>query len=114
MKINKRIIITSGIVLFVLIAVIYLGVAVFYQYHFLPGTTINGKDYSNKSIDSVEESIQNDIRTYFLKILERNGGVEHIAAADIDLQVSIDGDLSTIKDGQNHYLWFLAPKEDAR
>ncbi len=114
MKINKRIIITSGIVLFVLIAVIYLGVAVFYQYHFLPGTTINGKDYSNKSIDSVEESIQNDIRTYYLKILERNGGVEHIAAADIDLQVSIDGDLSTIKDGQNHYLWFLAPKEDAR
>ncbi len=114
MKNKKKILITSSIVLFILIAVIYLGVAVFYQYHFLPGTIINGKDYSNQSIDSVKESIQDDIRKYYLKIIERNDGVEHIAAADIDLQVSIDGDLSTIKDAQNHYLWFISPDKEAK
>ena len=113
MKNKKKIIIASIVVLFILIAVIYLGVAVFYQYHFLPGTTINEKDYSNQSIESVKESIQDDIRTYYLKIIERNDGVEHIAAADIDLQVSIDGDLSAIKDAQNPYLWFISPTEDA-
>lgn len=113
MKSRKKIIIASTIALFIVIAVIYLGVAVFYQYHFLPGTTINGKDYSNQSIDDVRESIQDDIRTYYLKIIERNGSVEHIAAADIDLQVSIDGDLSKLKEAQNHYLWFISPSEDA-
>lgn len=113
MKNKKKLLIASSIALFIVIAIIYLGVAVFYQYHFLPGTTINGKDYSNQSIDSVKESIQDDIRTYYLKIIERNDGVEHITAADIDLQVSIDGDLSTIKDAQNPYLWFVSPKEDA-
>ena len=114
MRNKKNILIASTIVMFIVIAVIYLGVAVYYQYHFLPGTTINGKDYSNASIDSVNESIQDDIRTYYLKIIERNGGVEHIAAADIDLQVSIDGDLTKLKDAQNHFLWFISPSEDAK
>lgn len=114
MKNKKKVLIASSIVLFVVIAVIYLGISVFYQYHFLPGTTINGKDYSNSSIDSVKESIQDDIRTYYLKIIERNGGVEHIASADIGLQVSIDGDLTKIKEEQNHFLWFISPSEDAK
>ena len=112
MKSKKKILVASTIVMFIVIAVIYLGVAVFYQYHFLPGTTINGKDYSNALIDSVSESIQDDIRTYYLKIIERNGGVEHISAADIDLQVSIDGDLTKIKESQNNYLWFISPSTD--
>jgi hypothetical protein len=55
-----------------------LGVAVYYQYHFLPGTTINGKDYGNKTVDAVKSSIQNDIRTYYLKLIERNDEVEHV------------------------------------
>ena len=114
MKSRKKIIIAGTIALFIVIAVIYLGVAVFYQYHFLPGTTINGKDYSNQSIDDVKVSIQDDIRTYYLKIIERNGSVEHIAAADVDLQVSIDGDLSKLKEAQNHFLWFISPSEDAK
>ncbi len=113
MKNKKKIIIATSIALFIVIAVIYLGIAVFYQYHFLPGTTINGKDYSNESIEDVNAAIQDSIRTYYLKIIERNGGVEHIAAADIDLLVSVDGDLSKIKDEQNHYLWFMSEDVDA-
>ncbi|MBQ9699395.1 MAG: peptidoglycan binding domain-containing protein [Lachnospiraceae bacterium] len=113
MKINKKILITGSVVLLVLIAVIYLGVSVFYEYHFLPGTTINGVDYSNKSVDDVKADIQNNIRTYYLKIIERNGEVEHIAAGDIGLTVTIDGDLDKIKKGQNHYMWFAAPKDNA-
>ena len=111
---KKKVIIGASVITFVLIAIIYLGVAVYYQYHFLPGTTINGKDYSNKTIKSVKESIQDDIRLYYLKIIERNDEVEHIAAGDIGLTLSIDGDLSKIKNEQNHYLWFLKPKKDLK
>ena len=111
---KKKIIIMGAVISVIIIAVIYLGVAVYYQYHFLPGTTINGTDYSNETIDSVKETIQDDIRTYYLKIIERGGGVEHIAADDINLEVSIDGDLQKIKDAQNHYLWFISPSEDAK
>ena len=110
---KKKIIIGAAVITFVLIAIIYLGVAVYYQYHFLPGTIINGKDYSNKSIESVKESIQDDIRLYYLKVIERNSEVEHIAAGDIGLTISIDGDLSKIKNDQNHYLWFIKPKKPA-
>ena len=114
MKINKKLLIATGVAMLVIIAVVYLGVSVFYEYHFLPGTTINGVDYSNKTIDDVKSDIQNNIRTYYLKIIERNGEVEHIAAGDIDLSVTIDGDLAKIKDGQNQYMWFAAPKDDAK
>lgn len=109
---KKKIIIMGAVIAFVVIAVIYLGVAVYYQYHFLPGTTINGKDYSNMTVDAVKESIQDDIRLYYLKIIERSGEVEHISAGDIDFQVTIDGDLTKIKEGQNHYLWFVSPEKD--
>ena len=110
---KKKIFIGTAVISLVLIAIIYLGVAVYYQYHFLPGTTINGKDYSNKTIKSVKESMLDDIRLYYLKVIERNSEVEHIAAADIGLSISIDGDLSKIKDNQNHYLWFIKPKKEA-
>ena len=109
---KKKIIIGSAIISFVLIAIIYLGVAIYYQYHFLPGTIINGKDYSNKTIDTVKESMLDDVRLYYLKIIERNGEVEHIAAGDIGMTISIDGDLSKIKNKQNHYLWFVKPKKE--
>lgn len=108
---KKKVIIGAAVISFVLIAIIYLAVAVYYQYHFLPGTVINGKDYSNKTIKSVKEAIQDDVRLYYLKIIERNSEVEHIAAGDIGLTISIDGDLSKIKDEQNHYLWFIKPKK---
>lgn len=111
---KKKIIIGASIFSFVLIMIIYLGVAVYYQYHFLPGTIINGKDYSNQTIKSVKASIQDDIRLYYLKVIERNGEVEHIAAGDIGLEVTIDGDLSKIKNNQNHYLWFIKPDKEEK
>ena len=114
MKINKKLLLATGVAMLVIIAVVYLGISVFYEYHFLPGTTINGVDYSNKTVDDVKNNIQDGIRKYYLKIIERNGQVEHIAAADIDLSVTIDGDLAKIKDGQNQYMWFVSPKEDAK
>ena len=111
---KKKIIIGGTIISFVLIAILYLGVAIYYQYHFLPGTIINGKDYSNKTIDTVKESMLDDIRLYYLKIIERNDEVEHIAAGDIGMEISIDGDLSKIKNNQNHYLWFVKPKKEEK
>ena len=111
MKNKKKIIIGCAIFTIAIIAIIYLGVAVYYQYHFLPGTTINGKDYSNKTVEAVKDSIQNDIRTYYLKLIERNDEVEHVSAGDINMKVTIDGDLTKIKNNQNHYLWFIKPKK---
>ena len=108
---KKKIIIGTCIITFVLVAVVYLGIAVYYQYHFLPGTTINGKDYSNMTVEDVKENLLDDVRTYYLKIIERNGEVEHITAEDIALSLSIDGDISKIKEAQNHYLWFLGTDE---
>lgn len=111
---KKKAVIAGVVIAIVLIAVVYLGVAVYYQYHLLPGTTINGKDYSNMTVEAVKKSIEDDIRLYYLEIVERNGEIEHIAADDIGLEVTIDGDLAKLKDKQNHYLWFISPENDEK
>ena len=90
---KKKIFIGIGVVTFVIFAVVYLGIAVYYQYHFLPGTEINGKDYSNKTVDDVKDELLGNIRKYYLKVIERGGEVEHISAKDFDLNISIDGDI---------------------
>lgn len=111
---KKKIFIGIGVVTFVIFAVVYLGIAVYYQYHFLPGTEINGKDYSNKTVDDVKDELLGNIRKYYLKVIERGGEVEHISAKDFDLNISIDGDIKKIKEGQNHYLWFLGTDEKSK
>lgn len=105
---KKRIIILSAIAVTVVAIIIYLSVSVFFQYHFFSGTTINGIDCSFKTADDVLEIMEDNVRTYYLQIIERNNSMEHVTAEDIQLTVDIDGDIATLLEEQNSYGWLFA------
>ncbi len=107
-KSKKRIIILSSIITIIVIAVIYLSVSVYFQYFFLKGTTINGIDCSFKSAEAVKEILEDNIRTYYLQIVERNNTIEHVTAEDIKLQMTIDGDIEKLLKEQNSYGWLFS------
>ncbi len=89
----------------VFLLIIYLGISVYYQYHFLPGTVINGYECGNKSVSSVETKMIDSARLYSLTIEERLNVVEIITSADIDMSMDIKGDLNKILEEQNQYSW---------
>lgn len=102
---TKKVLIATLFCTLIFSLIIYLGISVFYQYHFLPGTVINGYECGNKSVSSVEEEMLDSVRLYNLTIEERLNTVEMITSADIEMSLSIKGDLSKILDEQNHFGW---------
>ncbi len=104
-KSTKKVLIITLFCTLVFLTIIYLGVSVFYQYHFLPGTVINGYKCSNKTVATVEEEMIDSVRLYNLTIEERLNTVEIIPSADIDMSMSIKGDLKEILKKQNYFSW---------
>jgi len=103
---KKKILLATLFCTIAFLVIIYLGISVYYQYHFLPGTMINGHDCGNKTVSGVEEELLDNVRTYHLTIEERLGQIEMIPSADIEMELSIKGDLKSILDSQNAYAWF--------
>ena len=81
---KKRIFITLGSVVGV-VAAVYLGGAFYFHSHFYPHTTINGSDFSWKSVASAEEHMKNQVESYTLTLKEKNGQTEEISGQDIDV-----------------------------
>ncbi len=103
---KKKIIIATLFCTIVFLLIIYLGISVYYDYHFLPNTVINGYDCGNKSVSAVEAEMVDSVRLYCLNIEERLNKVEMIPSADIEMKMNIKGDLNEILSKQNNYMWF--------
>ena len=67
---KKKIGITAAVILGIL-AVCYIGFAVFFQSHFCFGTTIDGIEAGGCSIAKVEQLIEEEIGGYELTLVER-------------------------------------------
>ena len=93
---------TGSVLLFFLI---YLGAAVFFCYHFLPGTVINGIDVSGKSVDQVEQQMIEEIYSYEIKIKARENKEETLTGKDIKLRSIFDGTLEKELKEQNIFAW---------
>ena len=59
--------------IFLISLTVYLGIAVFFSKHFLPGTTINGVSASGKTIKAVERLITEEIDGYQIELEPREG-----------------------------------------
>ena len=78
---NKIAIVLSLIVS--VIAIGYVGTAVFYSTHFFSKTVINGIDCSNKNVKQVEEYLEKEVADYKLTLLEADNKTEVIEGKDI-------------------------------
>lgn len=104
-KINKKwmsIIVAIGIIF-----TIYFYGVIYYNSHFLKGTTINGINVSKFKISEVEDHINN----YQISIKQINSDKsvfeEKISGNKIGLKVSDSNKLKELMKKQNNFLWFI-------
>jgi len=108
---NKKIII---LVILGILASVYVGVAIFFTKHFLPGTVLNGYDVSYKTIAEVKENFINEASTYRLEIVGREDVVDYISATDVDLELSFDDSMNDLITMGSAFSWpisFLYTRE---
>lgn len=102
--IGKKVAIAAGSIAGVA-AVVYLGGAFYFNSHFYLGTTVNGNDFSGKSVKAAETYMGKQVDSYVLTLNEIDGGTETISGQDIDLTYKPGDDLEKVKDQQNPFLW---------
>ena len=90
------------------LVVIYLGISAFFISHFYVNTTINGKDFSGKTADAVEEYLKQQVDGYKLTIQEMDNASDVISGTDIGLVYKESSDVEDALKAQNPLLWIGA------
>jgi vancomycin resistance protein YoaR len=103
-KAQKIALITVGSIAGVLL-VTYIGLAMYFNHHFMFFTEINGTDCSMKSVDQVEEEMKKKVSDYKLTLKESGGGTETIAGSDISIKYVPGEKLKKLAEEQNGFLW---------
>ena len=101
---KKKAAVVAGIAIGVLL-VIYLGMSIYFMSHFHFGTKIGDVDVSGKSATAAETILQNTLKEYELKIQERDGKIDSIIGADIDLSVEWNTKPGIYIEKQNGFAW---------
>ena len=83
--IGKKVGITFGVILAVLV-VAYVGMAFYFDSHFMFNTTINGNNFALKSVEQVEKYMEQQVADYTLTLQESDGGSEQITGSEISLE----------------------------
>lgn len=104
--VKRKVIISSAIFVFVL--AVYLGISYgYYNDRFLPSTTINGEDCSNKKVDEISEIMRSKIEDYHLSIVNNDITVDELYGNDINLEFGdMDSVLQDLCDHQKKVSWF--------
>lgn len=90
------------------VLLMYLGAAAFFYSHFLINTTINGKDFSGKTVEDVKEYLIGQVAGYQLTLVEQNNVTDVITGADISLVYKENSDIEDALRGQNQLLWIVS------
>ena len=101
---KKKLFIAGGSVLGFLTAV-YLGTALYFHFHFLPNTEINGVDFSGRTAAELDGYLKQQIESYTLTITGRGNVTDTIRAEDISLSYKGDGEAEELLNRQNIFLW---------
>lgn len=89
--------------------IIYALIAVFFHFHYFPGTEINGYSCGFRSVGKVKEMIKGGVDTYEIGITERDDREESVTSSQVGLSFVDDGRLEQIKEGQKAYAWITFP-----
>ena len=108
MKKKKKKWVIGFSVYFGVLILVYLGVTLYFQDRFLPGSVINNVDYSSKTVAEVESDIAQEMQEYSLTLIERGNVKEVIQGSEINFSYSSDGSIERLKDKQQPLLWLPA------
>ena len=87
------------------LAVVYIGISIFFMSHFFVNTEINGHDFSGKSAADVEAYMKEQVKDYQLEILEKDNQSDIIDGDDISLKYEENSDIQDALKKQNGFLW---------
>lgn len=102
-KIFRKTLVFGGITLAVL--AIYLGVSIFYRFHFYPNTTIGAVDVSNKNVAQATELLRKRVSDYQLTLEERDDQKEIIEGKNISLVLDREEAVQETLNLQNGFTW---------
>lgn len=100
---EKRIV--TGLVIFGLLFVVYMGVGFYFLSHFFPRTTLDGKKIGGLTIEKLKQEMTDEIHSYVLNIEEREGKSEQISGAAIAMEPKWDGTLEQLMVKQPAFAW---------
>lgn len=103
---KKRVGLTVAAVI-TLLAVIYMGFALFFQSHFCFGTSIDGIEVGGCSVTKVERLIQDEIAEYSIRLIGRENLDETISGSSIGMAAYLDGEVQTLMQQQNGFAWIV-------
>lgn len=101
---NKKLWISTGIIIASLLA-LYLILTAYFNSHFFFRTYINGFNVTGKSYESAQGFIADKASHYSLTIKDREGNTEELKGTDINLKYDFDGEINKILEEQNPFLW---------
>lgn len=85
--------------------VIYLGISAFFIGHFYINTTINGKDFSGKTVEDVEAYFKEQVQDYQLTLIEMDNATDVIDGSEISLEYEESSEIEDALKAQNPLLW---------
>lgn len=106
-KNGKKHVILTLILIVTVLAVIYVGFAIFFQTHFNFGTTIDGISVGGCSAEKVEQFIKNEVENYSLRLIEREDGEEAITGNSIAIAPIFNGEVERLLQEQNGFAWIV-------
>lgn len=96
------------LILLSVLAAVYFGGVVFFSFHYLFNTVIDGNDFSLKTAGQAEDFLREKTGGYILHIVGREGAEDFISADEIDIKNVFDGSLQRIISEQNKFGWMLS------
>lgn len=103
-KKRNRVLLGIGIAVGI-VGIAYLSVSAFFKTHFYFNTTINGADFSLKSVKDVEDYMIDQVDGYVLTIIEKNDVKETISGAEISLKYKQSDEIEEALKSQEPLLW---------
>ena len=103
-KIKKKILYVM-VAVAAIIALVYLGLALFFTKHFYFNTFINVENYSADSANSAQNLVLDTSNHYTLTINGRDGLIDTVTSADIGLKLEFGEEFQNIIKTQDAFLW---------
>ncbi|MCR5665487.1 MAG: L,D-transpeptidase/peptidoglycan binding protein [Eubacterium sp.] len=97
---KKKIGIIIGAIV-ILLAIVYVGISLYFMGHFHLNTTINGIAADGSSVQKVEEAITQKVDDYTLTLETRDGDAETITGTDISLAPHFNGEIEQLLQEQS-------------
>ena len=88
-----------------LVIILYLGLAIYFHNHFFPRTTLNGRKAGGYTAQKVMDEITDEIHSYQLKILTRDGKTEKISGKEISLEPEWGDEIKDLVHAQKAFAW---------